>query len=57
VAGMVTVANGTAEHHASEIVLKAKAKEADRRIRVGEDKAYDAADHVANLHTSTSRHI
>jgi len=30
-------------------MLKAKAKEAGRRITVGEDKAYDTADHVANL--------
>ena len=49
VAGMVTHANGTAERRASEIMLKAKAKEAGRRITVGEDKAYDTADHVANL--------
>jgi hypothetical protein len=28
---------------------KAKAKKAGRRITVGEDKAYDTADHVANL--------
>jgi len=49
VAGMVTHANGTAEHRASEIMLKAKAKEAGRRITAGEDKAYDTADHIANL--------
>ena len=30
-------------------MLKAKAKKAGRRITVGEDKAYDTADHVANL--------
>jgi DDE family transposase len=30
-------------------MLKAKAKEIGRRITVGEDKAYDTADHVANL--------
>jgi hypothetical protein len=47
VGGMVTLANGTAERRASE--SKAKAKEAGRRITVGEDKAYDTADHVANL--------
>jgi transposase len=46
VAGMVTLADGTAERRASEIMLKAKAKEAGRRITVGEDKAYDTADHV-----------
>jgi hypothetical protein len=49
VAGMVTHANGTAERCASEIMLKAKSKAAGRRITVGEDKAYDTADHVANL--------
>ena len=49
VAGMVTLANGTAERRTSETMLKAKAKEAGRRITVGEDKAYDTADHVANL--------
>ena len=41
--------NGTAERRASEMMLKAKAKQAGRRITVGEDKAYDTADHVANL--------
>ena len=30
-------------------MLKAKAKEAGHRITVGEDKAYDTADHVAHL--------
>src|SRR6266498_3982271 len=49
VAGRVTLANGTAERRASEIMLKAKAKAAGRRITAGEDKAYDTADHVANL--------
>ena len=49
VAGMVTLATGTAERRASETMLKAKAKEAGRRITVGEDKAYDTADHVAKL--------
>ena len=48
-AGMVTLANGTAERRASQIMLKAKAKEAGGRITVGEDKAYDTADHVAHL--------
>ena len=38
---MVTLANGTAERRASQIMLKAKAKEAGGRITVGEDKAYD----------------
>ena len=49
VAGMVTHANGTAERRASETMLKAKAKQAGRRITAGEDKAYDTADHVARL--------
>lgn len=49
VAGMVTQANGTAERRASEKMLKVKAGQAGRRITVGEDKAYDTADHVANL--------
>ena len=49
VAGMVTRATGTAERHASETMLKAKAKKAGRRITVGEDKAYDTAAHVAKL--------
>src|ERR1700693_2192132 len=49
VAGMVTLANGTAEPRASQIMLKAKAKEAGGRITVGGDKAYDTADHVARL--------
>ena len=47
--GMVTHANGTAERRASEIMLKARSKDAGRRITAGEDKAYDTADHVANL--------
>jgi hypothetical protein len=49
VAGMVSFATGTAERRASEIMLKVKAKEAGRRITVGEDKAYDTTDHVAKL--------
>jgi transposase len=49
VAGMVTLANGTAERRASETMLKAKAKQAAHRITVGEDKAYDSTNHVANL--------
>ena len=47
--GRVTHATGTAERRASEDMLKVKAKESGRRITVGEDKAYDTADHVANL--------
>ena len=34
---------------ASEAMLKARRKAAGRRITAGEDKAYDTADHVANL--------
>ena len=49
VAGMVTHANGTAERRASEIMLKARSKAAGHRITVGEGKAYDTADHVADL--------
>jgi hypothetical protein len=49
VAGTVTHANGTAERRASETMLKARRKAAGRRITAGEDKAYDTADHVANL--------
>jgi transposase len=49
VGGMVTQANGSAERDASEAMLKAKAKSAGGRITVGEDKAYDTADHVAAL--------
>ena len=52
VAGMITLANGTAERRASEIMLKAKSQAAGRRITAGEDKAYDTADHVANLRAS-----
>jgi transposase len=51
VAGMVSEANGTAERRASETMLAAKSKAAGHRITVGEDKAYDTADHVANLRT------
>jgi hypothetical protein len=47
--GRVTHATETAERRASEDMLKVKAKESCRRITVGEDKAYDTADHVAEL--------
>jgi len=47
---MVTLANGTAERRASEMMLKAKAKSG--RITAGEDKAYDTQDHVAKLRAS-----
>ena len=49
VAGMVMLANGAAERRASETMLKAKVKETGHRITVGEDKAFDSADHVAKL--------
>ncbi|HUN00897.1 MAG TPA: IS5 family transposase [Halothiobacillus sp.] len=38
-----------AGREASEAMLKTKAKPVSGRITVGEDKAYDTADHVANL--------
>src|SRR5437773_3853276 len=47
--GRVTHATGTAERRASEDMLKAKVRKSGRRITVGEDKAYDTADHVAKL--------
>ena len=37
VAGMVTLATGTAERRASETMLKAKVNKLGRRITVGED--------------------
>lgn len=49
VAGMVTHANGTAERRASETILKARREAARGCITLGEDKAYDTADHVATL--------
>ncbi|MGH6853152.1 MAG: transposase, partial [Methylocella sp.] len=49
VAGQVTPANGTAEREASEEMLAAQREQAGHRISVGEDKAYDTADHVAAL--------
>ena len=48
VAGMVTLATGTAERRASETMIKAKVKKLGRCITVGED-TYDTADHVTNL--------
>ena len=51
-AGTVTHANGNVERRAAEIMLKAMSKAVGRRITVGADKAYDAADHVANLRAS-----
>ena len=49
VAGQVTQANGTAEREASEEMLAAQREQVEHRISVGEDKAYDTADHVAAL--------
>jgi hypothetical protein len=50
VAGEVTPASGTAERRSSERMLKRlKKRLRRRRITVGEDKAYDTADHVAAL--------
>ena len=46
---MVTHRQRNGRARASETMLKAKAKETGRRITVGEDKAYDTADHVAKL--------
>jgi hypothetical protein len=57
VAGMVTLATGTAERRASETMLKAKVKKLGRRITVGEDKAYNTADHVTICAPSTSRRM
>src|SRR6202034_4402968 len=58
VAGMVTHANGTAERRASEVMLKATSKAAGHRITAGEDKAYDTADHVANLRAiNVTQHV
>jgi transposase len=49
VAGLVSEANGTAERCASEAMLKARRQPAGRRITVGEDKAYDTAEHAGAL--------
>jgi transposase len=49
VGGLVTSANGTAERRASERLLKQKTKATGKAATVGEDKAYDTADHVAVL--------
>jgi hypothetical protein len=51
IAGRVTQAGGSAERRAAEAMLKTRRKAAGRRITVSEDKAYDAADHVAALRT------
>jgi transposase len=50
VAGELTQATGTAERRSSERMLKRlKKRLRRRRLTVGEDKAYDTADHVAAL--------
>jgi transposase len=49
VAGQVTQASGTAERDAALAMLKAKRKQARRRISAGADKGYDSKDHVAAL--------
>ena len=49
VAGIVTLANGTAQRRASERMLKSKANQAGRRITAREFKPYDSAVHVAFL--------
>jgi len=49
VAGTASEANGTAERRCSENLLKKLARKLRRHITVGEDKAYDTADHVAAL--------
>ena len=49
VVGMVTYVNGIAERGVSEMMLKVKGKAEGYWITVGEDKAYDTADDVANL--------
>jgi transposase len=58
VAGMLSKATGTAERRASEAMLAVRRKLAGRRITVGEDKAYDTADHVARLRaTEVTPHV
>ena len=49
VAGTVTKADGTAERHASQAMLKAKRTAVGHRITAGADKAYDTKDHIENL--------
>jgi transposase len=53
VAGVLSKATGTAERRASEAMLAVRRKLAGRRITVGEDKAYDTADHAAQRHRRT----
>jgi hypothetical protein len=49
VAGMLSKATGMAERRASEAMLAIRRRLSGRHITVGEDKAYDPADHVAKL--------
>ena len=49
VLGILSKATGTAERRAAETMLAISRKLAGHRITVGEDKAYDTADHVAQL--------
>jgi transposase len=54
--GRLTQADGTAERRASETMLKRKRRAGG--ITVGEDKAYDTADHVAALrHMNVTPHV
>ena len=46
VAGVVTKADGPAERHAAQAMLKAKRKAVGHRITAGADKAYDTKGHV-----------
>jgi hypothetical protein len=46
---VLSKATGTAERRASEAMLASRCRLAGRRITVGEDRAYDTADHVAKL--------
>jgi transposase len=49
VAGPHSKATGTAERRAAEAMLAIRRRLVGHRITVGEDKAYDTADHVAKL--------
>jgi transposase len=48
VGGMVTEASGTAEREAAQQLIKKRAKR-NKRITLGADKGYDAANHIASL--------
>ena len=49
VGGCVTQANGTAERRAAEMLIVRRKRRRYGRITLGADKAYDTADHVADL--------